>query len=61
MGTIQCIILIVLHDETFKQYYEKKQSEGKHHLVIISHVAMKLVRVLFKLLKDNIPYERQIA
>ena len=53
--------LIVLHDETFKQYYEKKQSEGKHHLVIISHVARKLVRVLFKLLRDNIPYERQIA
>lgn len=40
-------------DPTFAAYYQKKKSEGKHHIVILSHVARKLVRVLFYLLKNN--------
>lgn len=52
---------IVRHDETFKKYHEKKLGEGKHYLVSISHVARKLIRVLFKILKDNIEYQPQEA
>lgn len=42
---------------TMKLYLDKKQSEGKHYNVAISHVVKKLVRIIFQLLKDNIPYD----
>ena len=40
-------------EPTFSSYYQKKQSEGKHHYVILGHIQKKLVRVLFSLLKNN--------
>lgn len=40
-------------DPTFSVYLNKKLSEGKHFCVASSHVAKKLVRVLFSLLKNN--------
>lgn len=43
--------LICQNDETFRTYYEKKKSEGKHHYVALTHVARKLTRVIFHLLK----------
>ena len=45
--------LVSMRDETFKLYYQKKKSEGKHHFVVMSHVGKKLVRVVFQLLKTN--------
>ena len=45
--------LICQNDETFRTYYEKKKSEGKHHYVALTHVARKLTRVIFHLLKTN--------
>ncbi|MTI68888.1 MAG: IS110 family transposase [Firmicutes bacterium] len=45
--------LISMRDKTFKDYYHKKKSEGKHYFVARSHVAKKLVRVLFHLLTNN--------
>lgn len=33
-----------------------KKSQGKNHYAALGHVAHKLVRVLFKLLKDNIAF-----
>lgn len=45
--------LICMRDKTFNYYYLKKKSEGKHHFVCISHVARKLVRVIFHLLTTN--------
>ena len=38
---------------TFGAYLHKKTSEGKHFNVATSHVAKKLVRVIFSLLKNN--------
>ena len=52
--------LVAMNDETFALYYQKKKSEGKHHYVVLSHTAKKLVRVIFKLLKDNCPFVPQI-
>ena len=43
-------------DPTFAAYLEKKQSEGKHYYVALSHVVKKLVRVIFHLLKTNQRY-----
>ena len=40
-------------DNTFKEYYDKKIKEGKHHYVAIGHIDKKLVRVIFSLLKNK--------
>ena len=45
--------LICQNDETFRIYYEKKKNEGKHHYVTLTHVARKLTRVIFHLLKTD--------
>lgn len=46
---MNCSRSILLHDEIFASYYHKKISEGKPHYVAISHVAKKLVRLIFAL------------
>ena len=38
---------------TFGNYLDKKSSQGKHFNVATSHVAKKLVRVIFSLLKND--------
>lgn len=48
--------LISIYSPTFKVYYEKKLSEGKHYNVVLSHVAKKLIRVLFRLLRTGESY-----
>lgn len=49
----QSACIIWQHDKTFSEYYTKKSNEGKHHNVIIGHIEKKLVRIIFKLLKNN--------
>ena len=51
--------LVALYDPTFKRYLEKKRAEGKHYKVALSHVARKLVRVIFHLLKHNTTFVPQ--
>ena len=46
-------------DNTFKAYYQKKKAEGKHHYVANSHVAKKLIRVIYFLLSKNIDFVAQ--
>jgi len=53
--------LIAMRDTTFKLYYQKKKAEGKHHYVAQSHVAKKLIRVIFHLLSNNLNFVPQIA
>ena len=36
-------------------YYQKKRSEGKHHLVATNAVARKLCHTIFAVLKNNTP------
>lgn len=38
---------VINNDEVFKSYYAKKRAEGKHYNVALSHVAKKLVRIIF--------------
>ena len=40
--------------------YQKKRSEGKHHLTAIGAVARKLCNTIFAVLKYNKPYEVQL-
>ncbi|BES64527.1 IS110 family transposase [Gottschalkiaceae bacterium SANA] len=52
--------LVAMRDQTFKDYYQKKKAEGKHHYVALSHVAKKLVRVLYHILVNNLTFQPQI-
>jgi transposase len=45
------------HSSTFADFYSKKRSHGLSHFSAIGHLAHKLVRVLFKILSDNIPFD----
>lgn len=50
---LQAARLIVRYSPTFTDYFTKKLAEGKHYNVALSHVAKKLVRVMFYLLKTE--------
>lgn len=43
----------------FSDYYQKKISEGKHHLVATNAVARKLCHTIFAVLTKNEPYQVQ--
>jgi transposase len=45
--------LVAYRDKTFGDFAKKKLAEGKHFFVVQGHVAKKLVRTLFSLLKNN--------
>lgn len=48
---------LVMHDQVFNDYYNKKRDEGKHHLVAQSHVAKKLIRIIYTLEIKDIDYD----
>lgn len=43
----------LMHNPKIYEYYNKKRLEGKAHRVALSHVAKKLVRIIFYLEKHN--------
>ena len=47
---------VVRNNKTFKNYYELKRSQGKSHYCALGHVAHKLDRIIFKMLKDNVTF-----
>ena len=54
---LYCCLPLIHSDPVFAQYYAKKRSEGKTHGVAMTHVAKKLVRVLYTLQTKNISYD----
>src|SRR5699024_12549530 len=50
---LQAARLIASQSPVFKTYFVKQRKEGKHYNVALSHVAIKLVRVIFYLLKSK--------
>lgn len=48
---------VSLNNKTFKDYYDLKCSQGISHYAALGHTAHKLVRVIFKILKDNVPFD----
>ena len=44
-------------DPVFKAFYQKKRSEGKHHLTCIGAVARKLCYTVHAILSKNSPYK----
>lgn len=56
---MNCCLPLIRFDMTFAAYYAKKRREGKPHRVALTHVAKKLVRVIFALERQNIDFEPQ--
>lgn len=56
----QAALIAAFHDPVFSDFYQKKRSEGKHHLTAIGAVARKLCNTIFAVLKNNTPYVPQI-
>ena len=48
---------ILMYNPTFYSYYRMKRDEGKSHRVAISHVARKLVRIIYKLETEHIDFD----
>ena len=47
---------VVKNNKTFKDYYAQKRSEGKSHYNALGHCAGKLVRIIYKMLTDNVAF-----
>lgn len=48
---------VIVHNPIFYEYYRKKHNEGKCHRVALSHVIKKLIRIIFKLEKNNLMFD----
>ena len=47
-------------DPLFLSVYERQRGRGKHHTVALSHVAHKMLHVVFSVLKNRRPYAPQL-
>jgi len=48
---------VFMHEPIFTEYYYKKRAEGKAHNVVLTHVAKKLIRVIYKLETGNTTFD----
>ena len=56
---INCCLPLIRFDMTFATYYAKKRGEGKPHRVAITHVAKKLIRVIYALERQDTDFNTQ--
>ena len=54
---MNCAMPLIMYNMVFAEYYHKKRSEGKPHRVALSHVAKKLIRVIYTLETKNISFD----
>ena len=47
---------VVKNNSTFKAYYDAKIAEGRSHYNALGHCAGKLVRIIYKMLTDNVGF-----
>lgn len=57
---MNCAQYVIMHSPTFYEYYRLKKSQGKCHRVALSHVAKKLVRIIFSLEYQRTSFIEQI-
>lgn len=60
-GTLRYALVNAAHNavrnnQTFHLYYDKKMSEGRTHYNALGHCAGKLVRIIYKMLTDNVHF-----
>lgn len=57
---INCCLPLIRFDMTFAAYYAKKRGEGKPHRIAITHVAKKLIRVIYALERQDTDYKASL-
>jgi transposase len=57
---MNCAQAVVNNEPIFAAYYAKKRAEGKEHRVALSHVAKKLLRVIYTLQTKNLNYNPEL-
>ena len=55
----QAALVAAFNDPTFSAFYQKKRSQGKHHLTAVGAVARKLCNIIHAVLKYNMDYQVQ--
>ena len=55
------VAVFLVKDPLFTAVYERQKARGKHHTVALSHVAHKMLHVVFSLLKNKRPYSPMLA
>ena len=53
---MNCAQTVINNEPTFAAYYAKKRAEGKGHRVALSHIAKKLLRVIYTLQTKELTY-----
>ena len=48
---------VVKNNETFRKYYDLKCSQGRGHYAALGHCAGKLVRIIYKLLSEDLAFD----
>ena len=46
----------VKYNKTFQDYYQQKMSEGRSHYNALGHCAGKLVRIIYKMLTEEVEF-----
>lgn len=57
---MNCVLPLIKTNVTFASYYSKKISEGKPHRVAATHVAKKLIRVIYTLETRGMDYDENL-
>lgn len=52
---------ILIFNPVFYEYYRKKREEGKSHRVALSHLARKLVRLIYKIETEHINFNLSLV
>lgn len=52
----QSALIASFKDPVLSAYYQKKRSEGKHHLTCVGAVSRKMCNIIYTVLKNNEPY-----
>ncbi len=55
----QAVFTVCKYCPVFQDYYTKKKNQGKSHRCAQGHCARKLLRVIYKLLSENITYSSE--
>ena len=57
---MNCCLPLTTNEPVFAEYYAKKRAEGKPHRIAMTHVAKKLLRVIYTLQTRNITYNSEL-
>ena len=58
---MNCAQTVINNEPTFAAYYAKKRAEGKEHRVALTHVAKKLLRVIYTLQTKELSYNPDLV